>query len=111
VLRYRIPAEARAILDFNRARAQESFAAAGAYRTLDFELMPGFGWHQLGTARMGTDPATSVVDSWSRLHESPNVIVADASVFVTGSSLNPTATACALALRATEHLLATRGRA
>jgi choline dehydrogenase-like flavoprotein len=72
--------------------------------------MPGFGWHQLGTTRMGLDPGTSVVDQWSRLHEVPNVIVADAGVFVTGSSLNPTATACALALRATERLLETRAR-
>jgi choline dehydrogenase-like flavoprotein len=110
VLHYKIPAEARAILDFNRARATESFEAAGATRVLDFELMPGFGWHQLGTARMGADSSTSVVDEWSRLHEVPNVIVADASVFVTGSSLNPTATACALALRATERLLADRAR-
>jgi choline dehydrogenase-like flavoprotein len=110
VLHYRIRAEARAILEFNRARATESFTAAGATRVLDFELMPGFGWHQLGTARMGTDPDLSVVNEWSRLHEVPNVIVADASVFVTGSSLNPTATACALALRGAERLLADRAR-
>ncbi|HEY0277048.1 MAG TPA: GMC family oxidoreductase [Solirubrobacterales bacterium] len=110
VLHYKIPAEARAILEFNRARASESLEAAGAKRVLDFELMPGFGWHQMGTTRMGLDPGTSVVDEWSRLHEVPNVIVADAGVFVTGSSLNPTATACALALRAAERLLETRAR-
>jgi choline dehydrogenase-like flavoprotein len=110
VLHYKIPTEARAILAFNRARATESFEAAGATRVLDFELMPGFGWHQLGTTRMGTDPTTSVTDRWSRLHEVPNVVVADAGVFVTGSSLNPTATACALALRATERLIQDRAR-
>ena len=39
--------------------------------------------HVMGTARMGTDPATSVVDPWGRLHDVPNVLVADSSVFVT----------------------------
>jgi gluconate 2-dehydrogenase alpha chain len=56
--------------------------------------------HVMGTCRMGTDPATSVVDAEGRLHDVPNVVVADASVFVTSAGYNPTLTLCALAHRA-----------
>ena len=56
--------------------------------------------HVMGTARMGTDPTTSVVDPYGRLHDVPNVVVADSSVFVTSSGYGPTLTLVALALRA-----------
>ena len=55
--------------------------------------------HVMGTARMGTDPATSVVDPWGRLHDVPNVLVADSSVFVTAAGYGPTLTLVALAIR------------
>jgi choline dehydrogenase-like flavoprotein len=55
--------------------------------------------HVLGTARMGDDPATSVVDRWGRLHDVPNVMVADSSVFPTSSGYGPTLTLVALAMR------------
>src|SRR5205823_12322752 len=60
--------------------------------------------HVMGTARMGTDPSTSVVDPYGRLHDVPNVIVADSSVFVTSSGYGPTLTLVALALRAVRAL-------
>jgi gluconate 2-dehydrogenase alpha chain len=56
--------------------------------------------HVMGTARMGDDPATSVVDRWSRMHDVPNVVVADSSVFVTSAGYGPTLTLVALAMRA-----------
>jgi choline dehydrogenase-like flavoprotein len=56
--------------------------------------------HVMGTVRMGEDPATSVVDGYGRLHDLPNVIVADSSVFVTSSGYGPTLTLAALAARA-----------
>ena len=55
--------------------------------------------HVMGTTRMGTDPASSVCDRWGRLHDLPNVMVADSSVFVTASGYGPTLTLVALALR------------
>ncbi|MHB8467765.1 MAG: GMC family oxidoreductase, partial [Acidimicrobiales bacterium] len=55
--------------------------------------------HIMGTARMGTDPMTSVVDRRGRLHDVDNVYVADGSVFVTSGGFNPTLTIMALALR------------
>jgi choline dehydrogenase-like flavoprotein len=56
--------------------------------------------HVLGTTRMGTDPSTSVVDPYGRLHELDNVVVADSSVFVTSAGYGPTLTLVALAARA-----------
>jgi len=66
--------------------------------------------HLLGTARMGTDPVTSVCDPFGRTHDVPNVFVVDGSLFVTSGGVNPTSTICALALRTAEHLVATAGR-
>ena len=106
---YRVSDNARRILSFNVARAQESLRAAGATATMSVPLMGEFGWHLLGTARMGTDPATSVVDRWGRSHDVPNLYVIDGSAFVTGGSVNPTATIAALALRAADRLVAGRG--
>ena len=60
--------------------------------------------HVLGTARMGHDPGTSVTDAYGRLHDVPNVIVADGSVFASSGGANPTLTIMALALRAARSL-------
>jgi len=60
--------------------------------------------HNMGTVRMGTDPATSVVDAAGRVHGLDNVVVADSSVFVTSAGYGPTLTLAALAARAA-HLL------
>jgi gluconate 2-dehydrogenase alpha chain len=61
--------------------------------------------HVMGTTRMGTDPATSVVDAFGRLHDVPNLVVADSSAFVTSSGYGPTLTLVALALRAARALI------
>ena len=60
--------------------------------------------HIMGTARMGGDPGTSVVDPAGRLHELDNVYVADGSVFVSSGGFNPTLTIMALALRTARNI-------
>jgi len=60
--------------------------------------------HIMGTARMGEDPETSVVDGFGRMHELDNVHIADGSVFTTSGGFNPTLTIMALALRAARHI-------
>ena len=55
--------------------------------------------HVMGTVRMGEDPAMSVADGYGRLHQLPNVVIADSSVFVTSSGYGPTLTLAALAAR------------
>ena len=62
------------------------------------------GWHLLGTARMGDDPGTSVVDRWGRAHDVPNLFVIDGSIFTAGACINPTSTIEALALRTADYL-------
>jgi choline dehydrogenase-like flavoprotein len=64
--------------------------------------------HVVGTARMGEDPRTSVTDAYGRLHDMPNVVVADGSVFVSSGGANPTLTIMALALRAARELAGAR---
>jgi choline dehydrogenase-like flavoprotein len=63
-----------------------------------------YGGHHIGTARMGTDPRSSVVDADCRVHGVDNLHVASAAVFPTSSQANPTLTIVALALRLASHL-------
>ncbi|POR50524.1 choline dehydrogenase-like flavoprotein [Paraburkholderia eburnea] len=63
-----------------------------------------YGGHHIGTARMGADPRTSVVDANCRLHEVDNVYIASAAVFPTSGQANPTLSIVALALRLAAHL-------
>lgn len=65
---------------------------------------PGKTIHEIGGCRMGTDPRTSVVNSFGQAHEVKNLFVTDASIFVTTSEKNPTITILALALRGSEYL-------
>jgi choline dehydrogenase-like flavoprotein len=71
-----------------------------------FSPIPGSS-HVIGTARMGDDPATSVVDRWGRVHALDNLVLADSSVFVTSTGYGPTLTLVALAARAAHHLAGT----
>ncbi len=80
---------------------EEVFRAAGAEEI----LMAHGQYHVLGTCRMGEDPETSVVDSWCRSHDEPNLFVCDGSVFPTVGAVNPSLTIEALAIRTAEHLL------
>ncbi len=60
--------------------------------------------HQCGTARMGTDPNKSVVDTFCRSHDHPNFFIVDASVLPTSAAVNPALTIAALALRTGRHI-------
>ena len=62
--------------------------------------------HQAGTARFGTDPATSVLDLACKAHELDNLYVADASFFPSIGAVNPTLTIVANALRVAEVIKA-----
>ena len=104
-VRYRLSANSRRQLRFLADRMEEVHAAAGALRTVTLPLAADQPGHLLGTARMGTDPRTSVVNEWGRAHDVPGLYIADGSVFVTGGAVNPTSTITALAHRLATHLL------
>src|SRR4029450_3402128 len=61
--------------------------------------------HQAGTCRMGTDPATSVLNSDCRAHELDHLYVVDTSCFPSIGAVNPALTAMANAIRVGDHLL------
>ena len=79
--------------DHDPAMVETEMTRFGAY--------PG---HHIGTARMGDDPRTSMVDAHCRVHGIANLHLAGASVFPTSSQANPTLTAIALALRLADRL-------
>jgi choline dehydrogenase-like flavoprotein len=83
-------------------RAQEAASGAGG-RVL-------FSAHQMGSARMGTDPATSVADPDGQLHDTPGVWIGDTSAFPTAVGSNPMLTCMALARRTAHAILAARPR-
>ena len=93
-------------------RMADEFAASGAARfefdpaTLEDDLtrFGAYGGHHLGTARMGSDPTTSVVDANCRVHDVSNLFIAGGAVFPTSSQANPTLTIVALALRLADHI-------
>jgi len=60
--------------------------------------------HELGTVRMGSDPAKSVLNKYCQSHEVKNLFVADAAPFVSNPDKNPTLTIIALAWRTAEYL-------
>ncbi|HVX66868.1 MAG TPA: GMC family oxidoreductase [Bryobacteraceae bacterium] len=62
--------------------------------------------HECGTARMGSDPKTSVLDRYNRVHDVRNLFVTDGAAFVTQSCYEPTLTIMALSVRASEHIVA-----
>lgn len=107
-VRYRLSENSGRMLDHSVARTRELLDAAGASSVQVTRLLRPSGWHLLGTARMGTDPARSVVDPWCCAHDVPNLLIIDGSVFVTSAAVNPTTTIQALALRAADHLIAGR---
>ncbi len=61
--------------------------------------------HTIGTARMGTDPSSSVVDPYGKAHDLDNLYISDNSTFPSALSANPALTIMALSLRTAEHLL------
>lgn len=95
---YRLSENSRAMLAHAVERAREVLEAAGAKRTVVESPLPFAGWHLMGTARMGRDPRTSVVNEWGRCHDVKNLFIVDGSVFVTSAAVNPTNTIQALAL-------------
>ena len=85
---------------------EEMLRAAGAedVKISSDLLPPGYSIHEIGTARMGDDPKTSVTDRFCRLHDVPNVYLADASPFVSGGTQNTTWSILAMCWRTMDHL-------
>jgi choline dehydrogenase-like flavoprotein len=103
-IQYRLDENSRHMLEHGVARAKDVLEAAGARRTLVEAPLRLAGWHLMGTARMGTDPALSVTNDWGRCHDVRNLFVVDGSLFVTAGAVNPTCTIQALALYVADRI-------
>lgn len=97
----------RRLVEWGVERARELAEAAGASELhTTGPAVPNPAWHLLGTCRMGSDPATSVIDRYHQTWDVPNLYLCDGSSFVTGGAVNPTSTIGALALRCADGILA-----
>ena len=102
---YALSENSRRMVDWHLQACATALEASGAHTVMRFPVMPDQPGHLMGTARMGTDPSTSVVDPWCRSHDIPNLLIVDGSVFVTSAGVNPTNTIAALARRAVSALI------
>jgi choline dehydrogenase-like flavoprotein len=64
---------------------------------------PGLGIHEMGTARMGRDPMTSVFNGFNQAHEAPNLFCSDGAAMASSACQNPSLTYMALTARAADH--------
>ncbi|MEM9823031.1 MAG: GMC family oxidoreductase [Bacteroidota bacterium] len=85
--------------------AAEMLEAAGLkeVKIYDKNSWPGMGIHEMGTARMGRDPKTSVLNKWNQVHEVKNVYVTDGACMTSSACQNPSLTYMALTARACDH--------
>jgi choline dehydrogenase-like flavoprotein len=94
-----------AILKDIQVTAAEILEAAGAkdIETFNDELAPGLCIHEMGTARMGRDPKTSVLNGWNQSHDVPNLFVTDGACMASSGNQNPSITYMALTARACDY--------
>ena len=97
----------RRLIAYLQERAERIAREMGATRTWRRAPLTGpISTHDVGGTRMGDDPASSVVDGFGRIHDTPGLVVLGGSNFVSLPAVNPSLTIAALALRAAERILA-----
>ena len=84
--------------------AAEMLEAAGLKNVAPFDdgSAPGLCIHEMGTARMGRDPKTSVLNGWNQVHAALNVFVTDGACMASSGCVNPSLTYMALTARAAD---------
>ena len=91
-----------AMLEYGYEKGRQMYESLGATEVFTHE---GFGaTHNMGTCRIGDDPATSVCNSYGQTHDIDNLFVSDGSLFTTAGSANPTLTIISLMLRQADYL-------
>jgi choline dehydrogenase-like flavoprotein len=71
--------------------------------TFDSGYYPGMGIHEMGTARMGRDPKTSVLNEWNQVWDAKNVFVTDGACMTSAACVNPSLSYMALTARACDY--------
>jgi choline dehydrogenase-like flavoprotein len=99
---------------FEDARQQgaEMLEAAGAtnVHVSGKPSVPGFCIHEIGTARMGSDPKKSVLNGYGQAHDVKNLFVTDGAAWVSSACQNPTLTMMAITVRACDYIVEARKR-
>ena len=87
------------------ADAAEMLEAAGVKEVEmhDHDYAPGKGIHEMGTARMGRDPKSSVLNKHNQVWDAPNVYVTDGACMTSSGCVNPSLTYMAMTARAADH--------
>jgi choline dehydrogenase-like flavoprotein len=85
------------------AEMLESGGIKDIYTFNDEKAYPGLCIHEMGTARMGSDPKTSVLNEWNQLHEVKNVFNTDGACMTSSACQNPSITYMALTARAADY--------
>jgi choline dehydrogenase-like flavoprotein len=89
------------LIEFGKNKVEQVMRAAGAEEVVQEARYA----HLVGAARMGANPATSVVDGFGRSHDIANLFVCDGSILPTQGSANPGLTIQALAARTADYLI------
>lgn len=87
----------------NDAKEMLEMAGLKNVTTYDSDYAPGMGIHEMGTARMGRDPKTSVLNKWNQVWDAQNVFVTDGSAMTSAGCQNPSLTYMALTARAVDY--------
>jgi choline dehydrogenase-like flavoprotein len=85
--------------------AEDMLRSAGLKNVSSYsrDFVFGSGVHEMGTARMGREPGTSVLNEWNQVWDARNVYVTDGACMTSGSCVNPSLTYMALTARAADH--------
>jgi glucoside 3-dehydrogenase (cytochrome c) catalytic subunit len=98
----------KAMIQDMRDSAAEMMEAAGATNIRPFAVsnrVPGYAIHEVGIARMGSDPKKSVLNQFEQTHDVKNLFVMDGAAFTSTACQNPTLTIMTLAVRSCDYLM------
>lgn len=101
---YRLEENTRKMLGHGLSMGKTLMREAGGKKVMAYGPVRNTGWHLMGTARMGTDPDTSVVDPRGECHDVKGLHIFDGSIFVTSAGVNPASTIQALSLYLSDRL-------
>ena len=93
-------------MDKDIAMVSREMQEAGGFKDINIVHntgKPGIGIHEVGTARMGRDPKTSILNGWNQMHAVKNVFVTDGACMTSSANQNPSITYMALTARAVDH--------
>ena len=103
VVHYEHHDNSKKMLRYGLERGRRIYEVLGAEQVIEMvDVFPAT--HNMGTARMGNDPATSVCNGWGQTHDLDNLFISDGSLFPSSGCANPTLTIIALALRQADYL-------